>query len=98
MLLYSLENIIRCEEAIVHGHDPLTVDEAAQVLGYSPQHTRKLIREGLLMGVKRGRDWFVAAEAVKEYIARRDAKPKGKGRPRQGAGTQEVPTSDAVQG
>ncbi len=79
----------------MHEHDSLTVDEAAQALGYSLQHTRKLIREGSLQGVKRGRDWFVIIESVEEYIARRDAKPKGKGRPRRGAGMQQAPAGNA---
>ena len=33
--------------------------EAAQLLGCSPLHVRRLLRQGKLTGVKSGRDWLM---------------------------------------
>jgi excisionase family DNA binding protein len=53
----------------------LTINEAAQALGYSRQHTRLLARQGRLRGTKAGRDWMIPRAAVKEYIEQRGTVP-----------------------
>lgn len=53
----------------------LTVPEAATVLGYTPQHTRFLIRQGKLHGTKRGRDWVIPRESVIDYNVRKASIP-----------------------
>jgi DNA adenine methylase len=53
-------------------HDSLiTTAEASETLGYTLQHTRHLLRSGVLDGVKLGRDWLIARESVAEYTIRR---------------------------
>lgn len=47
----------------------LSSQEAADRLGYTRQHVRRLIRTGQLRGHKLGRDWFVDAVSVDQYIA-----------------------------
>lgn len=44
----------------------MTVSEAAYVLGVSEQRVRKLLADGKLKGMKRGRDWFVSNKSVME--------------------------------
>lgn len=46
--------------------------EAAEILGYTVQHVRRLIREGKLPGKKLGRDWMVERAAVEKFMASRD--------------------------
>lgn len=45
----------------------ITTKEAAERLGYTPQHTRLLIRQGKLDGEKFGRDWMVVCESVEAF-------------------------------
>lgn len=52
--------------------DTLTAGEAAERLGYTVQHVRRLLREGRLRGTKVGRDWVVLDEAVKEFAGHRE--------------------------
>ncbi len=47
----------------------LTLNEAAQLLGVSPQTLRTQRRLGKIEAVKRGRDWFVTSEEVARYRA-----------------------------
>jgi len=51
------------------GDDDLTSGEAAEQLGYTVQHVRRLIREGKLAGVKLGRDWIISTDSVHRYQA-----------------------------
>lgn len=46
----------------------ITTQEAAELTGYHPVHIRRLIRHGLLVGIKRGRDWFLDRAAVLAYL------------------------------
>lgn len=43
--------------------------DAADRLGYTRQHVRRLIRAGHLRGRKLGRDWFVDPDSVGAYLA-----------------------------
>jgi len=74
---------------MVNENDYITVAEAAEALGYSAQHTRLLLRQGMLKGNKIGRDWLVLREAVVEYNVRQASIPllpsfSKKGRPSKG--------------
>ena len=60
---------------MVNGDDFMTVSEAAELLGYTLQHTRLLLRQGRLKGSKIGRDWMILREAVDEYSVRRVSIP-----------------------
>ena len=67
------------EEAVVRSSDVyVTTVEAARLTGYTPDHIGLLLRKKVLMGEKRGRDWFVKLESIKTYLA---SSPKA-GRPK----------------
>jgi excisionase family DNA binding protein len=51
----------------------LTIIEASKMLGYTPQHTRLLLRMGRLRGTKLGRDWMLTEGDVLEFTARRSS-------------------------
>jgi hypothetical protein len=46
----------------------ITTLEAADLTGYSPDHIGLLLRRKILEGKKIGRDWFVEAESLYEYV------------------------------
>jgi len=48
----------------------LTTAEAAALLGKTPRRVRQLIDSGELLGVRMGRDWFVAPASIATYEAR----------------------------
>lgn len=45
----------------------MTIKEAADRLGVSPNTLRIQIKRGKLRGTKRGRDWWVTAAEVERY-------------------------------
>lgn len=51
----------------------LSTKEAAAELGYTLQHTRLLIRQGLLDATKMGRDWWVFSDSVENFKKQRNA-------------------------
>ena len=57
----------------------ISLSEAAELSGLSPDHLRRLVRKGELWGKKLGRNWVTTVHAVNEYIARnRKPGPKPK--------------------
>lgn len=50
----------------------ITTDAAAEQLRYTPQHVRRLVREGRLEGQKVGRDWLVTRESVSQHLGQRE--------------------------
>lgn len=48
--------------------DFLTVDEAAEKLGYTYANVTRLIREGKLKAVKRGRRYLVLPKDIDAYV------------------------------
>jgi len=46
----------------------MTVSQAANILGYSVQHTRLLIRRKKLRALKLGRDWTISREDLTQYM------------------------------
>lgn len=48
----------------------ITLSEAADLSGLSPNHLRLLVSKGVIWGKKLGRNWFTTAQAVKEYLKR----------------------------
>ena len=64
--------------------DLITLREASDLSGLSHSHLRLLIRSGEIWGLKKGRDWFTTAQAVKEYLALdRHPGPKSRNAPDQ---------------
>jgi excisionase family DNA binding protein len=47
----------------------ISTSEAADKLGCTDSWVRRLLREGILRGVRMGRDWFAEERSVKEYKA-----------------------------
>lgn len=50
----------------------ITTAETAELLGYTPQHVRRLVREGVLDGTKIGRDWVINRASVGRFLADRE--------------------------
>lgn len=53
----------------------LTVEEVARRLNATPHTVNRLIRDGLLEGIKVGREWRVDPAEFEDYI-RRNKRPK----------------------
>ena len=49
--------------------DLITLGEAAQISGLSPDHLRRLAGRGDLWAKKIGRDWVTTERAVRDYMA-----------------------------
>jgi excisionase family DNA binding protein len=50
----------------------LTCQDAARELGYTSQHTGRLVRDGQLKGAKLGRDWIIEKDSVGDFLASRE--------------------------
>lgn len=50
-------------------HAYISTEEAANQLAYTPQHVRRLVREGKLDGEKVGRSWIVRQDSVSQHLA-----------------------------
>jgi len=46
----------------------LTTIEASTLSGYTQDHIGLMLRRGLIVGEKKGRDWFVNAQSLYRYI------------------------------
>ena len=73
---------------MVNESDLLSILTVSKELGYTVQHTRRLVREGQLRGTKFGRDWVIYRESMTEYARRKNTVPlfpvTRKGRPARG--------------
>jgi hypothetical protein len=47
----------------------ITVSEASDLSGYTPQHVRLLIRQGLINARRAGGIWLVEASSLQDYLA-----------------------------
>lgn len=57
----------------------LTSAEAANALGFSPDHVRNLIRRGKLKGEKLGRNWIVPVKELTKVKRKRFPREKENG-------------------
>ena len=46
----------------------LSVQEAAIQLGYFPPYVNKLIRDGKIKAIKRGRQYFIEPKEINRYV------------------------------
>jgi excisionase family DNA binding protein len=46
----------------------ITTTEAAEISGYHVKYVRRLVKEGRISGVKRGRDWWIDKASVEAYV------------------------------
>jgi len=51
----------------------ITVSEASELSGYTPQHIRLLIRQGLISARRAGGIWLIEASSLRSYL---DSNPK----------------------
>ncbi len=49
----------------------ISLNQAAQISGYTQDYLGYLIRNGEIRGVKKGRVWFTTEEAVRDYLFKR---------------------------
>ncbi len=54
--------------------DLISLQEAAELSGFTTRHLRLLATSGEIWAKKLGRNWFTTAQTVREYLAR-DRKP-----------------------
>jgi excisionase family DNA binding protein len=59
----------------------MSLNEAAKLLGRSPDYLRVAANRGSLRAQKIGRDWLVTAEEVERYASEHSGR---RGRPRKG--------------
>ena len=45
-----------------------TVGEVAEICRYTEYYIRKLLREGVIVGTKFGRDWRIEEDDLKKYL------------------------------
>ncbi|MGD0175834.1 MAG: helix-turn-helix domain-containing protein [Candidatus Bathyarchaeia archaeon] len=57
----------------------LTTSEASRLTGYDRDHLSLLARRGVVRGSRRGRDWFIHAGSLLQYI-QSQPRPGRKGR------------------
>jgi len=53
---------------IFNQKDYLTIKEAAEKLGYFPPYVARLIRDGKLNAIKRGRQYFILPEDINRFV------------------------------
>jgi len=58
----------------------LTVNEAAKLSGYNPEHVTRLIREGKVKARKFSIVWMVSRESLLAYMAKVQAMGEKRGR------------------
>jgi excisionase family DNA binding protein len=57
----------------------ISLSDAANLCGLSQSFIRRLVSQGVIWGMKTGRNWVTTEKAVREYLARdrkRGPKPK----------------------
>ena len=64
----------------ISGGDWLTVQEAAKLSGYDPEHIRRLIRDGAITAQKFSIVWQVNKESLLAYTAKAQAMGEKRGR------------------
>ena len=61
--------------------NPLTVPQAAEILGLSRQRVHALVKSGAIPATKIGRDWLISQAELAAFRAlpRKRGRPKGRG-------------------
>lgn len=47
----------------------ITTKEAAEISGYHPEYIRRLAKAGKIGAEKKGRDWWIDRDKLREYLA-----------------------------
>jgi len=48
----------------------ISVTEASQISGLTTSYIRRLLRQGIIEGVKISRNWLTTEEAIREYLGK----------------------------
>lgn len=67
---------------IIDGMEYVSVEEAAEVTGYSEQYIRRLLRQNRINAVKKGPMWWIDLESLKVYKREMDVLGREKFDPR----------------
>lgn len=67
---------------IIDGMEYVSVEEAAQITGYSEQYVRRLLRQKRVNAVKKGPMYWIELESLKEYKREMDVLGREKHDPR----------------
>jgi len=59
-----MENMVSDEQ--------VTTKVAAELLGFTVQHVRRLVREGHLRGARLGRDWLIEKASINKLVTKRE--------------------------
>ena len=60
--------------------DWLTVEEAAQLANYHPDHIRRLLRAGTLAGKKWGQAWMISKSDLEDHLKKKEGQGERRGR------------------
>lgn len=52
---------------IIDGMEYVSVDEAAEITGYAPDHIRRLLRQKKIRALKKGLMWWIELDSLQEY-------------------------------
>ena len=64
--MFSFNPQVKSPEMVLEKH--LSVKAAAEISGYSIQYLRRLLREGLLEGIKIGQVWLIKMASLDTYL------------------------------
>lgn len=65
-LVWYVSGYVRCT---VSAMDVLSVTEAASITGFTPQHLRRLLRSGKVVGRMAGGVWLIEKSSLQEYLS-----------------------------
>lgn len=76
-----MQDLSSCLQKLTVIHDHLIIDtmeyvsveEAAEITGYSEQYIRRLLRKGRIKAAKKGYMWWVDLDSLKAYKQQMDA-------------------------
>lgn len=69
---------IKYDRIIIDGMEYVSVEEAAELTGYSQQYIRRLLRLDRIKAVKKGYMWWIDLDSLQEYKRQMDVLGKDK--------------------
>ena len=68
MISFNTPNISKQSNTGIVINQHITVQATADVTGYNIQYLRRMLRSGVLKGVKIGQMWLIEMEALETYL------------------------------
>jgi excisionase family DNA binding protein len=75
---------LRRERFIIDGMEYVSVEEAAEMSGYSEQYVRRLVRRGKVAATKKGPMYWIEKDSLMAYKREMDVLGRDKFDPRRG--------------